>query len=335
MLLSYIGRRLLYGLILIFLISILVFGIIQLPPGDYATSYVAQLQSQNMEEATRQRILEGLTQRYGLDQPIHIQYYKWVKNIILHGDFGESFAYNQPVIKLIMERLPITVLISLIPLLFQFIIAPPIAMLSALKQNTWFDYIFTFLAFIGQSIPNFLLALVLMVFLFNTFGFSIGGLFSLEFQDAPWSMAKFFDMLKHLIVPVIVIGTASTAGVVRQLRATMLDELGKEYMRVARAKGMPEWKIVIKYPLRIAINPILAGIGHVLPQLLSGSLMVSIVLNLPTMGPLQYNALLNQDMYVAGSIILILSVLTIIGTLISDILLAFADPRISYMEGRK
>lgn len=230
MLLSYIMRRLIYGVVLIFLISIIVFIVIQLPPGDYVTSYIAKLQTKNIEEATRQRMLVGITKRYGLDKPMYMQYLHWMKNIITKGDFGESFAYNQPVTRLIKERLPVTILISLIPLFFQFVIASPIAMISALKQNSVFDYIATFLAFIGQSIPNFLLAIVFMVFLFNNFGFNIGGLFSLEYQNASWSLAKFLDMLKHLIVPVIVVGTASTAGVVRQLRATIS---GYDFFRCA------------------------------------------------------------------------------------------------------
>lgn len=333
MLLSYILKRILYGFVLIFLISIISFIIIQLPPGDYASSYMAELRTANIEESVRKQMVDSLTRRYGLDQPMYIQYFTWMKNIITKGDFGQSFMYNRPVRKIIMERLPITILISLIPIIFQFLIAVPIGIISAVKKNSIFDYIATFMAFIGQAIPNFLLALVLMVLFFNWFGFSMGGLFSREFEDAAWSIAKFIDMLKHLLVPVIVIGTASTAGMVRVLRATMLDELGKEYMRVARSKGMPEWKIILKYPTRVAFNPIIAGIGNLLPALISGSLMVEIVVNLPTTGPMMFSALLSQDMYLAGSFLLILSVLTVTGTIISDICLAFSDPRISYMEG--
>lgn len=332
MLLSYIGRRIVYGTILILLISIISFIVIQLPPGDFATSYMAQLQSSHMEERVKQQMLDAMVTRYGLDQPIYTQYLTWMKNIITKGDFGQSFQHNMPVSKLIRERLPATILISLIPILFQFLVAVPVAIISAVKKNSVFDYIATFLAFIGQAIPNFLLALVLMILFYNWFGFRIGGLFSREFQDAAWSFARLIDMFKQIAVPIIVIGTASTAAMVRSIRATMLDELGKEYMRVARSKGMPEWKIILKYPTRIAFNPVIAGIGGLLPALLSGALMVEIVVNLPTTGPVLLDALMTQDMYVAGSFLLLTSTLSVIGVIISDICLAFSDPRISYLE---
>jgi len=328
---AYIARRILYALILIFFVSIISFVIIQSPPGDFASAYVAQM-SQSLSEERKSEIMESLRERYGLGQPIYKQYFNWITGILTEADFGMSLNWSRPVKPLIMERIPLTLMIGMITLFSQYIIAIPIGIYSAVKQHTIGDYIFTFLAFIGRSIPNFLLALVVMVFLFTVFGFSIGGLFSPEFREAPWSFAKFVDMLRHLVVPVIVIGTARTAGTVRILRATMLDELGKDYMQTARAKGLPEWKLILKYPTRVAMNPIISSMGWQLPRIISGALIVSLVVNLPTTGPLLYQALLSQDMYLAGAILLILSIFTILGTIVSDVLLAISDPRITYEE---
>ncbi len=328
---EYIFRRLLYAFILIFFVSVISFIIIQAPPGDFASSYVAQISQGSMPEARREEILSNLRNRYALDQPVYIQYYKWIYNIVTAADFGMSFNWNRPVVRIIKERVPLTIMLGLFTLIFQFIIAIPVGIYTAVKKHTFWDYVFTFLTFIGRSIPNFLLALIMMVFLFTYFDISIGGLFSQEYQNASWSLLKFFDMLKHLLVPIIVIGTASTAGTVRILRATMLDELGKEYMSVARAKGLAEWQAVLKYPVRIALNPIISALGWQLPQIISGALIVSLVVNLPTTGPMLYQALMSQDMYLAGAFLLVLSTFTIFGTLISDILLALSDPRISYL----
>lgn len=329
---EYLFRRVLFGIVTIFLISIISFAIIQAPPGDFASTYVTGLIQQGMSEDRREELLVDMRRRYALDQPVHIQYFRWIEGIVMRGDFGMSFNWNRPVRRILDERLPLTVLIGLITLVFQFIVAIPIGIYTAMRQYTKSDYFFTFLAFVGVSIPNFLLALVVMVFLFHTFGFSIGGLFSPQFRDAPWSFARFINMLQHLIVPVIVVGTASTAGTVRILRGSVLDELGKDYMKVLRAKGMPERKAVLKHAARIAANPILAAFGWQLPLLISGEIIVAIVVGLPTVGPVLFTALLSQDMYLAGGVILMVSVVTVIGTLISDMLLAISDPRISYAK---
>lgn len=311
----------------IILISILAFVVIQLPPGDYLTSQIERLKQSggNVEEQ-----IEYLRDLYGLGLPVHQQYFKWVKGIVLRGDFGQSFAENRAVKDVIAERLPMTIVITLSSLLFAWIIAIPIGVLSAVKQYSVFDYFFTFIAFIGRSIPNFLFALILMFILYEFFGLSIGGLFSVEYQNAAWSFNKVLDLAKHLILPVIVVGTAGTAGMVRVLRSMVFDELGKQYVQTARAKGLAERVVVWKHIFRISILPIISTIGWLLPRLVSGAMITSIVLNLPTTGAVMYKALLNQDMYVAGSFVLLLSSLTIFGTLISDILLGIVDPRIRY-----
>ncbi len=325
---QFILRRLMYMIPTLIAISIVSFVIIQLPPGDYLTSMVAGLRDQGVEVDAAQ--LAALTDRYGLDQPIYVQYYKWMSGILLRGDFGQSFEWRRPVSGLIWQRLGLTVVISLSTLIFVWAIAFPIGIYSAVKQYSIGDYIATFLGFIGLATPNFLLALVLMYMGFRVFGQNVGGLFSPEFVDAAWSWAKVKDLLQHLWVPMIVLGTSGTAGLIRVMRANLLDELGKLYVVAARAKGLPEWKLILKYPVRVALNPFVSGIGWLLPQLVSGSTIVSIVMSLPTTGPLLLRALMAQDMYLAGSFLLMLSVLTVIGTLISDILLAWLDPRIRY-----
>jgi peptide/nickel transport system permease protein len=325
---TYVIRRILYTIPLLFVISILSFLVIQAPPGDFLSSQIEELELQYGQNVERH--IAALRQQYGLGEPIHVQYFKWIGGILTRGDFGVSFAQNRPVADIIRSRLPMTMLITLLTLLFSWIVAIPIGVYSAVKQYTVFDYIFTFFAFIGQSIPNFLLALVLMFLLYTNFGWSVGGLFSLEYESAAWSFGKFVDLLKHLVLPVIVIGTAGTAGMVRTLRGMILDELGKQYVQTARAKGLTEQIVLWKHIFRIAILPIISTIGWLLPRLVSGALITSIVLNLPTSGAEMYNALMNQDMYVAGAFVLLLSTLTIIGTLISDILLAQIDPRIQY-----
>ena len=326
--LTYIMRRLAYMVVTIILISMISFLIIKAPPGNFLTSIMQELRSQYGTEAQR-RIVQ-LTQRYGLDQPGYKQYLKWMQGIILRGDFGRSFRENRPVLDVLAERLPYTLLIGLLTIFFQYTVGVAIGIYSALNQRTVGDYIFTFLAFIGRSIPNFLLALVIM-FIFSSFlGWSVGGLFSPQFREASWSFSRIWDLILHLIPPVVVIGTAGTAGIVRVLRGTMLDELGKEYVQTARSKGIPEWKVILRHPLKVAILPIISTIGWQLPRIFSGATITAIVLNLPTVGSALYNSLLTQDMYLAGSIVLMFSTLTVIGTLISDILLAKIDPRIRY-----
>lgn len=324
---SFLLRRLLFIIPTLFIISVISFVIIQLPPGDYLTAYMAQLEgAPHVDEA----LIAALRQRYGLDQPIFMQYYKWISGIILRGDFGYSFEWNQPVRALITERLLLTIAISLSSLLFAWVVALPIGIYSAVRQYSIFDYVFTVFGFLGLAIPNFMLALVLMYVAHKFLGMSVGGLFSPAYIDAPWSWAKVVDFLQHIWIPMIIIGTAGTAALIRITRANLLDELRKPYVETARAKGLKKTWLVIKYPVRVALNPFVSSIGFVLPALISGEIIVSVVLGLPTTGPLLLRALLSQDMYLAGSFVMMLATLTVIGVLISDILLAWLDPRIRY-----
>jgi len=326
---SYIARRILYMIPTLLVISVISFTLIQLPPGDYLTSYIAQLTESG--ETVDEAVTASLKKRYGLDQPIYMQYFMWIKGV-LQGDFGQSFEWNKPVTELIWERLSLTVIISLFSLIFTYIVAIPIGIYSATHQYSLADYFFTSVGFLGLATPNFLLALVLMFLFYKCFGLSVGGLFSPEFIEASWSWAKIVDMINHMWIPVIVIGTAGTCGLIRVMRGTLLDELRKQYVITARTKGVGERKLLFKYPVRIAINPIISTIGWTLPSIISGATITAIVLSLPTTGPLLLKALMCQDMYLAGSFILILATLTVIGTLISDILLAWLDPRIRYQR---
>jgi len=316
--------------ILLLLISVVAFIIIQLPPGDYLSSYIVHLQAsgQTVDEAQ----LAALKKQYGLDLPMYAQYFKWMWKM-LHGDFGRSFEWNKPVSELIGERLVLTVVLSLFTLIFTYIVAIPIGIYSATHQYSVGDYAFTVIGFAGLATPNFLLALVLMFMFFKYFGLSIGGLFSPQYQLASWSLAKFVDMLKHLPIPIIVIGTAGTAWLIRVMRGCLLDELRKQYVITARAKGVAERILLFKYPVRVAINPIISTIGWTLPGIVSGETITAVVLCLPTTGPLLFRALLSQDMFLAGSIVMFLSFLTVIGTFISDLLLVWIDPRIRYEKG--
>ena len=323
--LRFIINRILLMIPIIIIISVISFIIIQAPPGDYVSTYVARLGA--MGKLVDQEMIEALKTRYGVNQPLYVQYFKWAWNI-LRGDLGMSMQWNQPVITLIAQRLPWSILISSVAFLFVYAIGIPIGMLSATRQYSIRDYIFTFIGFIGLAIPNFLFALVLLWFYFVYTGNVAMGLFSTEFQTAAWSFAKFVDLLKHLWMSAIIVGTAGTAGVIRVMRANLLDELQKPYVMVARAKGLSERKVLYKYPFRIAINPIVSTIGWTLPDLVNGELLTSLVLGIPTIAPIFLGSLLMQDMYLAGSIVFILSLLTVTGTLISDILLAWVDPRI-------
>lgn len=323
--LRFIINRILLMIPIVIIISVISFIIIQAPPGDYVSTYVARLGA--MGKLVDQEMIEALKTRYGVNQPLYVQYFKWAWNI-LQGDLGMSMQWNQPVITLIAQRLPWSILISSVAFLFVYAIGIPIGMLSATRQYSIRDYIFTFIGFIGLAIPNFLFALVLLWFYFVYTGNVAMGLFSTEFQTAAWSFAKFVDLLKHLWMSAIIVGTAGTAGVIRVMRANLLDELQKPYVMVARAKGLSERKVLYKYPFRIAINPIVSTIGWTLPDLVNGELLTSLVLGIPTIAPIFLGSLLMQDMYLAGSIVFILSLLTVIGTLISDILLAWVDPRI-------
>lgn len=325
---QFIVKRLVLFIPTLFVISIVVFILIQLPPGDYLTTLVIQLQDTG--ELVDEAAIAALEKRYGLNQPIWVQYQKWITNIVVSGDFGQSFEWNQPVSELIWERLGWTLVISTVSLLFIWAVSFPIGVYSATHQYSLGDTIFSFIGFIGLAVPNFLLALILMWVSFTVFKLNMGGLFSPDLEDAPWSVTKFIDLLSHLWVPVLVLGTAGTAGLIRIMRANLLDELNKPYVEAARAKGLGEVYLIWKYPVRVALNPFVSSIGNILPQLISGATIISVVLNLPTTGPLLLRALLSQDMFLAGSFLLILSVLTLLGTLLSDFLLAWLDPRIRY-----
>jgi peptide/nickel transport system permease protein len=309
----------------LFMVSLVSFIVIQLPPGDFLTTYIANLEMEG--GAADAAVVEALRHRYGLDRPMALQYVKWVSNL-LQGDWGQSLEWNRPVRELIGSRIMLTFVISLTTMLFGWTLAFPIGIYSAVKQYSPGDYIFTAFSFIGVGIPNFLLALVLMYAIFKVFNYNAAGLFSPAFQDAPWSLAKVGDLLKHLWVPVLILATGGTAGLIRTMRANMLDELHKPYVTTARAKGLTDRRVIFKYPVRVALNPFVSTVGWRLPGLISGTTIVSIVLGLPTTGPLLLGALQTQDMYLAGSFLFLLSTLTVIGTLISDILLGILDPRI-------
>jgi len=326
--LFYVIRRLLYMIIILFLLSVVAFIIIQLPPGDYVSTYVAEMQGMRGERLAEEEII-ALRKIYGVDRPMYVQYSKWLWKLS-HGNFGMSLELQRPVIDLIAERLPLTVMICILATIFTYAVGMPIGIYSAIRQYSIGDYFSTVFGFIGLAVPNFLLALILMFLFYKYFGFSIGGLFSLQYMDASWSVGKFIDMLKHLPIPVIVIGTPGAAALIRTMRGCLLDELRKQYVITARAKGLEERTLLFKYPVRVAINPIISTIGWTLPWLISGGTITSIVLGLPTMGPLLFQSLLEQDMELAGSILMILSFLTVIGTFISDILLILLDPRIRY-----
>ncbi len=323
--LQFVLRRLLFIVPMLFIMSIVSFAIIQAPEGDFLTDYIAQLRAQG--ELVNPGQLEALRRSYGLDSPIYIQYLKWVWGV-LRWDLGDSLEFRRPVTELLNERLALTVVLGAFTVLFTWTLAIPIGILSAVRQYSILDYLSTFLSYIGVGTPGFLLALVVMWTAFSTFGLKVTGLFSPEYLEAPWSVAKAVDLLKHIWVPMLILGLEGTARFTRIVRANLLDELNKPYVETARAKGLPEWKVVLKYPTRIALNPFISTAGWALPQLFSGSVIVATVMSLPTVGPLLLRALLSQDMYMAGSIVLILTALTMVGTLISDILLAWVDPRI-------
>ena len=325
--LRYIARRLLYMIPVLLIVSLLSFMIIDLPPGDFLSARIMALQQQGTRVTAEQ--VAALRQRYGLDRPVHERYLIWMGGM-LRGDLGKSFLYNRPVSHVIGERLALTIAISVCTILLTWVIAIPVGIYSATHQYSLFDYLFTFLGFVGLATPAFMLALVIMHLAYTTFGFTITGLFSPHYATAPWSAAKFVDMLKHVWVPALVIGTTGTAGLIRVMRGCLLDELRKQYVITARAKGLGERWLIVKYPVRLAINPLLSTIGWMLPAIISGETIVGIVFNLPTIGPMLLEALKSQDMHLAGSFIMILSALTVLGTLISDVLLAWSDPRIRY-----
>ncbi|MEM8663901.1 MAG: ABC transporter permease [Pseudomonadota bacterium] len=326
--LLYIVKRIFLMIPTMFGISLIAFIIIQLPPGDYLTSVLANMADSGQQIDAEQ--VARLRAAYGLDQPVIVQYFKWISGIIFRGDFGYSFEWGRPVSELIWERMGATLAVSVAALLFVWAVSLPIGIYSAVRRHSIGDHVFTFFGFLGLAIPNFILALTLMYVSYRYFGQSVGGLYSPEYAEAPWSFGKFWDLLKHLWIPVVVIGTAGTASLIRILRANLTDELSKPYVVTARAKGLPEHQVLIRYPVRIALNPFVSAIGWVLPQLISGVTITAIVLNLPTAGPLLLRALVSQDMYLAGSFILLMGMLTLVGMLLSDLLLAALDPRIRF-----
>lgn len=325
--LGYIGRRVLMMVPTLLAISLIVFAIIQLPPGDYFTSYMNELETRG--ESVDPDKIAFLKAQYGFDRPMYQQYLLWLTGM-LRGDFGYSFEYDLPVRDVVGDRLLLTFIVSFATILFTWMLAFPIGVYTAVRQYSFGDYGLTFIGFIGLATPNFLLALVLQYFAHVWFGTSIGGLMDPAYVDQPWSFAKAASVLEHLWIPVLVIGTSGTAGMIRRLRANLLDELDKQYVITARAKGMPPLRALIKYPLRVALNPFIADIGNLLPQIISGAAIVSVVLSLPTTGPMLLRALQSQDMYLAGSFLMFLATLTVVGTLLSDLALAALDPRIRF-----
>ena len=321
----FIVRRLLGMIPFVLLVSVTVFVLIKLPPGDFASNYAAALSASG--ETVDDTMMAELRHRYGLDQPIAVQYLRWIA-AVAQGDFGFSFKWQQPVSSLIGERMGLTLILSFATLLFTWAIALPIGVYSAVRRYTWGDYLVTMLGFVGLAIPNFLLALTLMYVGVTWFHADLGGLFSPEYLDADWSLARIGDLAAHLWIPMLILGTGGAASLIRIMRANLLDQLHQPYVDTARAKGLSELTLLFRYPIRVALNPFVSTLGWVLPHLVSGSVIISIVLNLPTAGPLLLQALLSQDQYLAGAFLLMLCLLTLVGTLLSDILLALLDPRI-------
>jgi peptide/nickel transport system permease protein len=326
--LRYIGTRAAIMIPMLLLVSIVSFIIIQLPPGNYVEIYVHNLERQGA--IVDQETVIMLKEQYGLDKPLIDQYLIWMKNIVLRGDFGNSFATNRPVVEILRERIPRSVALSFAALVLSWLIAMPVALYSSVFQYSVLDYVITFLGFVGLSVPTFIFALILVFVLYMSTGYVVTGLFSAEFQHASWSFSKLLNLLKNVSIPLVVVGTSGAAGTIRVLRATLLDELRKQYVVTARAKGVGELALLLKYPFRLAINPIISGMGGVLPALVGGEVVVSAVLNIPTTGPILIQSVMTQDMYLAGAIVLVLSSCTIIGIFLSDMLLAVIDPRIRY-----
>lgn len=329
---KYIGKRILMFIPTVLLISVMVFFIIQLPPGDFISTYVSKMQEQG--ETFTPEMIEAIRAQYGLDQPWYVQYGKWMVGIFTRGDFGYSFTYQTPVWTVIMTRLPLTIIVSTVIMLFTYLVSIPIGIYSATHQYSVGDYFFSAIGFLGMSIPNFLLAIILMYFSFKWTGNAMVGLFSQDMVVNGIHWYNLGEFLKRMIIPTIVIGTAGTCGIIRQVRGQMLDEQMKQYTLVARAKGVSEWTIIYKYCLRAALNPVVSGLSGSLAGIFSGSTISAIVMNMALIGPMLYEALQNQDMYLAGTIVLVMGVLVVVGTLISDIVLAWMDPRIRFEKRR-
>jgi peptide/nickel transport system permease protein len=327
---GYVLRRLFIMIPTLLVISFLVFAIIQAPPGDYLSSYMSELQSQG--EAVNPQKIEYLRKQYGLDRPFYEQYFIWVTNL-LQGDMGYSFEFSLPVSQVVGDRLALTAVVSIATVLFVWLVSFPIGIYSATHQYSLTDYGLSIIGFIGMATPSFLLALVMLYFANVWFGTAIGGLMDQSYIDQPWTWGKVESVLGHLWLPVVVIGASGTASQIRRLRANLLDELQKQYVVTARAKGLPRGRLLIKYPLRLSLNPFIADIGTLLPEMVSGAVIVSVVLSLPTTGPMLLDALRSQDMFLAGSFLMFLAMLTVIGVFVSDVLLGLLDPRIRLGAG--
>jgi len=321
-------NRLIAMVLILWAVSFVAFAIIQLPPGDYLTTYVATLSANG--DRVDPAAIDALRRQYGFGEPYIVQYWKWISGILLRGDFGQSFEWKAPVTDLIWGRLGNSILVEGLAVVVTWLVALPIGVYSAVRKYSLGDYLATVGGFIGLAIPNFFFALILMYLSFVWFGANIGGLFSPQFESARWSLPRLWDFLSHAWAPILVLSLSGTAELIRILRANLLDELKKPYVTTARAKGLSEFRTIVKYPVRVALNPLVSTLGWLLPALVSSSVIVSVVLNLPTAGPMLLRSLTSQDMYLAGAIIMLLGVLTVIGTLISDLLLAWLDPRIRY-----
>ena len=337
---TYTIHRILIMIPTLLTISIITFMIIRLPPGDYLSNMITELQAQG-EPAALEKV-KFLREQFGLDKPVLEQYAIWLGVMpgpngfsgLLQGDWGWSFEFNRPVGEVVQDGITLTLILNRAAVLFTWIVAFPIGVYSATHQYSWGDYGFTLLGYLGLATPNFLLALVMLFFANLWFGLSIGGLMDPQYSDAPWSWGKLISVSQHMIIPVIIIGASGTAAMIRRLRANLLDELQKQYVTTARAKGLPSFRLLVKYPMRMSLNPFVADIGHLLPHLISGSTIVSAVLSLPTVGPVLLHALQSQDQYLAGSLLMFLALLTVLGMFVSDLLLAALDPRIRLTGGR-
>ncbi|MEF2071132.1 ABC transporter permease [Consotaella aegiceratis] len=322
----FLARRLVLLVVTVFAITVVSFAVITLPPGDFVDSVV--LEARKTGDMMTPGEISALRHQYGLDKSVAAQYGNWMKNILLSGDFGWSFFWHRPVSSLIWERLGLTSLLSILTLIFIWVVAIPTGIYSAVRKYSLGDYVFTAVGFIGLAVPNFLLALILLYISFKYFGQSVGGLFSPHYVDRPWSLGKVGDLVSHLWIPMVVLGTAGTASVIRTIRANLLDELHKPYVVTARAKGVPERKLVLKYPVRHSLNPFVSGMNEIFVTIVSGETIVAVVLGLQTTGPLLLGALKSQDMFLAATLIMFLSCLAVLGTLFSDLLLMALDPRI-------
>ena len=328
--LGYLARRLVLAIVTIWAISVLSFVIILLPPGDWVDTYIEHLSLGSMGLMTDEDA-EALREEYGLNKPLYYQYYRWISRMA-RGKFGFSIYLQVPVKDIFAERIPYTIMLAGVTVLFTWVLAIPIGIYSAVRQHSVGDYAFTFVGFIGLAVPDFLLALVLMYVAMAFLKISVGGFFSLEYISAPWSLGRVWNLLSHLWIPALVLGTSGTAALVRVMRNNLLDEISKPYVVTARAKGLTGWRVIVKYPVRLAINPLISTAGYLLPYLIGGSVIVSVVLSLPTLGPVLLRALLEQETFIAGTVVFMLGTFTVIGTLLSDVLLVIVDPRIKIVR---